>query len=145
MGKLLETRTFLDFLKAKGKPKLVTVNYDDSVGKAIRLMMENKYSQLPVIKKDKVVGVVSYESVANTLFNFLGSKMKPPSKFRVEDLMEKASIFNSEDDLLNLLDTLANRSFVLVRNGERVTDIITSYDALQYFRECGEDFLVLND
>ena len=66
MGKLLETKTFLDFLKAKGKPKLVTANYDDSVGKAIRLMMENKYSQLPVIKKEKVVGVVSYESVANS-------------------------------------------------------------------------------
>ena len=135
MRKLLETRTFLDLLKAKGKPKLLTINYDDSVGKAIRLMMENQYSQLPVIKKEKVVGVVSYESVANTLFSFLGSKMKPPSKFRVEDLMEKAPMFSSEDDLLNLLDTLANRSFVLVRNGERVTDIITSYDALQYFRE----------
>ena len=132
---MLTTRAFLDFLKAKGKPKLVTVNYDDSVGKAIRLMVENKYSQLPVIKKDKVVGVVSYESVANSLFNFLGSKMKPPSKLRVDDLMEKAAMFSSEDDLLNLLDTLAHRSFVLVRNGERVTDIITSYDALQYFRE----------
>jgi predicted transcriptional regulator len=136
VGKLLETRTFLDFLKSKGKPKLVTVKYDDSIEKAIRLMLENKYSQLPVIKKEKVVGVVSYESVANTLFNFLGGKMKPPSKFRVEDLMEKAPMFSSEDDLLNLLDTLANRSFVLIRNGERVTDIITSCDALQYFREC---------
>ena len=123
MGKLLETRIFLDFLKAKGKPKLVTVNYDDSVEKAIRLMVENKYSQLPIIKKGKVVGVVSYESVANTLFNFLGSKMKPPSKFRVEDLMEKAPMFSSEDDLLNLLDALADRSFVLVRSGNRVTDI----------------------
>jgi predicted transcriptional regulator len=136
VGKLLETRIFLDFLKTKGKTKLVTVNYDDNVGKAIRLMMENKYSQLPVIKKEKVVGVVSYESVANTIFNFLGSKMKPPSKFRVEDLMEKAPMFSSEDDLLKLFDALANRSFVLVRNGERVPDIITSYDALQYFREC---------
>jgi len=136
MGKLLETKTFLDFLKTKGKPKLVTVNYDDSIGKAIRLMLENKYSQLPVIKKERVVGAVSYESVANTLFNFLGSKMKPPSKFRVEDLMEKAPMFSSEDDLLNLLDALTNRSFILVRNGERVTDIITICDALQYFREC---------
>jgi hypothetical protein len=145
MGKLLETRIFLDFLKAKGKPKLVTINYDDSADKAIRLMVENKYSQLPVIKKEKVVGVVSFESVATTLFNFLRSKLKPPSKFRIEDLMEKAPIFNSEDDLLNLLDTLANKSFVLVKSGNTVTDIITSYDALQYFRNCGEDFLVLND
>ena len=47
------------------------VNYDDSVGNAIRLMTENKYSQLPVIEKEKVVGVVSYQSVANTIFNFL--------------------------------------------------------------------------
>jgi len=145
MGKLLETRTFLDFLKSRGKAKLLTLNYDDSVGKAVRLMMENKYSQLPVIKKQKVVGVFSYESMADTLFNFLGNKMKSPSKVKVEDLMEKAPMFSIEDDILNILDTLANRSFVLVRNGERVTDIITSYDALQYFRGCAEDFLVLND
>jgi len=33
--------------------------------------MENKHSQLHVIRKEKVVGVVPYESVANTIFNFL--------------------------------------------------------------------------
>ena len=130
MGKLLETRSFLDFLETKGKSKLVTVNYNDDVEKAIRLMIENKYSQLPVIKKDKVIGIVSYESVANTLFNLLSNKKKPPSKFKLEDLMEKASIFDLEDDILSLLDTLANKSFVLVKSGNRVTDIITSYDAL---------------
>lgn len=146
MGKLLESKTFLDYLKLQGKHKLVTVDCDDSVKKAIKLMMENKYSQLPVIKKEKVVGVISYESVTNTLFNFLDNKKKDnPSAFRVEDLMEEAPFFKSEDGMLDLLDRLAKLSFVLVRNGEKVTDIITSYDALKYFRECGEDFLILND
>lgn len=145
MGKLLETRTLLDFFKTKEKPKLKTVNYDETVEKAIMLMIENKYSQLPVIKKEKVVGVISYESIANSLFNFLSSKRTLPSEFRVDDLMEKSPIYSNKDDMLGLLDTLANRAFALIRNENKVTDIITSYDALQYFRTYGEDFLLLND
>ena len=54
VGKLLEIRTFLDLIK-EGKAKLVTANYDDTVEKAIRLMQEKEYSQLPVLKEEKLV------------------------------------------------------------------------------------------
>jgi hypothetical protein len=60
--------------------------------------------------------------------------------------MERVSeVFSIEDDLFSLLNTLAERSFVFVSKRSIVTDIITSYDALRFFRACGEDFLVLND
>ena len=140
LGKLLEIRTFLDLLKEKGKAKLATVNHNDSVENAIRLMLKKEYSQLPVMKKDKMVGVISYESVAKTVFSFAEAKSKQPSKVRVKDCMEKISkTFSNEDDLLSLLNTLADKSYVLFRKRSKVTDIITSYDALQFFRTCGED------
>lgn len=145
-GKLLEIKTFLDLCRQQGKTKLVTIKYDDSLEKAVKLMLQKQYSQLPVVKKDKVIGVISYESITNTLNDLVEKKLSSGSKYRIEDLVEKVQhIFSIEDDVLGLLNQLAEKSYVLVKNGNRVTDIITSFDALQFFRSCSEDFLVLND
>ena len=141
LGKHLEIRAFLDLLKEKGKAKLVTVNHNESVEDAIRLMLKEDYSQLPVMNGDKVVGVISYESLAKTVFNITESKSKPPSKVRAKDCMEKTSkIFSVEDDATNILSTLANKAYVLIRKKSKVTDIITSYDVLSFFRTQMEDF-----
>jgi predicted transcriptional regulator len=147
LGKLLETKTFLDLLKKRGKSKLVTVDFDSGLEKAIKLMRKKDYSQLPVIKEDKVIGVLSYKSLVYSMLTSIGNKSKSPFKIKVEDCMGKVSkTFGIEEDILNLLDSLANESFVLIENKEDgIVDIITSYDALDFFRKCGEDFLILND
>ena len=138
---MLETETFLNFLKAQEKPKLLTIDHDESPQKAVRFMVGKNYSQLPVIRKDKVVGVISYESLANSLYDVLLTNSKQPPKLRVKDLMEKVSkIYTREDDMLGILDTLANKSYVLIWSGNRVIDIITSYDVLLFFRTCTEGF-----
>ena len=132
---------FLDLLEEKGKAKLVTVNHNESVENAIRLMMKGEYSQLPVMKGDRAVGVISYESLAKTVFNFAESKSKPPAKVRARDCMEKVSkIFSVEDDVMDLMSTLAEKSYVLICKRSKVEDIITSYDALWFFRTYGESF-----
>jgi predicted transcriptional regulator len=145
LGKLLEIKVFLELIK-EGKSKLITIDCNDCVDKAIELMLKNEFSQLPVMKGDKMVGVISYESLAKTVFSYSEAKSKLPSKLRVRDFMEKVSkIFNTEEDVIALLDRLAEKSFVFVSKRDRVTDIITSFDALKFFRACGEDFLILND
>ena len=54
--------------------------------------------------------------------------------------MERISgVFDREDDLLSLLDVLAEKSYVLIKNGSRIMDIITGYDALKFFRTREED------
>ena len=131
----MEIITFLDLLREKGKTKLVTVNHNESVENAIRLMLKQEYSQLPVMKGEKVVGVISYESLAKTVFSYTKSKSKPPARFKAKDCMEKVSkIFSVEDDVINLLNTLADKAYVLISKRSKVTDIITSYDALLFFR-----------
>ena len=133
---------FLDLLKEEEKPMLATVNHNESVENAIRLMLTEEYSQLPVMKGDKVVGVISYESLAKTVFNFAKSKSKLPAKVRAKDCMEKVTkIFSVEDDIIDLLSTLAAKSYVLVSKRSKVTNIITSYDVLWFFRTYIESFL----
>jgi predicted transcriptional regulator len=105
-------------------------------------MLKEEYSQLPVMKGEKVVGVISYESLARAVFNFTESKSKPTAKVRTKDCMEKISkLLSVEDDVTNLLIALAEKSFVLIRKRRKVTDIITRYDALWFFRSYRERFL----
>ena len=107
MSKLLEIKTFLAVLKNQGKPELTIVDHKNSIKEAVRLMIDNDYSQLPVVKKDKVVGVISYETVAKTLFGFVERRIKAYSNLTVRDLMEKATIFDGNEDLLDLMDVFA--------------------------------------
>jgi predicted transcriptional regulator len=142
MGKHLEIGTILDLLKERGKAKLETVNHNEIVENAIGLMLKKDYSQLPVMKGDKAVGVISYESLAKTVFNFTESKSKPPTKFRAKSFMERISkIFSVEDDVMDLMSMLAEKSYVLICKRSKVTDIITCYDALCFLRTYGESFL----
>jgi predicted transcriptional regulator len=139
MGKHMEIGTLLDLLEEKGKAKLVTVNHDEIVENAIGLMLKEDYSQLPVMKGGKAIGVISYESLAKTVFNFTESKSKPPAKFRAKSFMEKISkIFSVEDDVMGLMSVLAEKSYVLICKRSKVTDIITSYDALWFLRTYGK-------
>ena len=138
----MEIETILDLLKARGKAKLVTVDHNEIVENAIGLMLKKDYSQLPIMKGDKAVGVISYESLAKTVFNFTESKSKPPTKFRAKSFMERISkIFSVEDDVMDLMSVLAEKSYVLICKRSKVTDIITSYDALWLLRTYGESFL----
>jgi predicted transcriptional regulator len=142
MGKHMEIGTILNLLEERGKAKLVTVNHNEIVENAIGLMLKKDYSQLPVMKGDKAVGVISYESLAKTMFNFTESKSKPPTKFRAKSFMERISkIFSVEDDVMDLMSVLAEKSYVLICKRSKVTDIITCYDALWFLRTYGESFL----
>ena len=141
LEKLLDIQRFLELI-GEGKPNLVTIDCNDSVDKAIELMLRKEFSQLPVMKGDKMIGVLSYESLAKNVFNYAESKSKAPSKFRVRDFMDRVfKTFRIEDDVVSILDTLAERSFVFIVRRSKVTDIITSYDALKFFRARGVESL----
>ena len=44
--------------------------------------------------------------------------------------MEKTTkTYGNKDDLLSLLDTLGTKSYILIGEGEKITNIITSYDS----------------
>ena len=56
--------------------------------------------------------------------------------------MERISkIFSVEDNVMGLMSVLAEKSYVLICKRSKVTDIITSYDALWFLRTYGESFL----
>lgn len=147
MAELLKIDEFLNLLKATGKPDLITLSFGDKIDHAIKLMIENDFSQLPVKKDGKIVGIISYGSIVRALL-FLEKKKEGPIdllRVKVEDLMEKPCWTNYDSDLFDLLDELAIKSFIQTKTKDGTDEIITSYDALHYFRGLTESFLALND
>jgi CBS domain-containing protein len=147
MAELLRIDEFLKLLKAKGKPDLVTLNFGDKIDHAIKLMIGNAFSQLPVKKDGEIVGIISYGSIVRALL-FLEKKNERPIdllRVKVEDLMEKPCWRNYDSDLFDLLDKLAIKSFIQTKTEDGTDEIITSYDAIDYFRGLAESFLALND
>ena len=135
MEKLLEIGIFLDLLNKKlEKAKLVTANPNDSIRLTIDKMLKNEYSQLPVKKRGKLVGVFSFESLAKSVFCL--TKTMSKTSFKVKDCMDKTTkTYGNTDDLLSLLDTLGTKSYILIGEGKKIANIITSYDALRFFSD----------
>lgn len=148
LAKLLEIKTLLELLKSNHKPKLVTIDVEETVENCIKLMMENDFSQLPVMKKDNVAGIVSFASIAKTIFQIGKNSTKRTQcwqQWKVEDVMEKPTLRDCHQDLFDLIETLARDSYVIIRTDNKTYEIITSFDVLHYFKELAAPFLFLND
>lgn len=134
----------------EGKGPLVWVSRDESVLRALSLMTEHDYSQLPVLEKDEknsefddVAGMVTYEGIIRGIRNF----NLTIETLKVRDVMEKAFTCNLDDDLFDILDRLKETNAALVYHNEFpvIAGIVTSYDITEYFRKQTEDLMRVED
>ena len=127
----------------EGRPEPVFVYQNDPVIKAFRVMVENDFSQLPIVDREKKPkGIITYESILRTI-NTLKVNMKA---LHVEDALVRTETFHPEDDLFDLLDRLKETNAVLIiDNNEVLIGIVTSYDSNEYFRRRSEDIMMLED
>ena len=87
----------------EGRPSPVTITREESVTKALSLMIDHDFSQLPVIDTDHCpLGMVTYEGILRGVRNFRASI----DDLHVRDVMAAAPQFNLEDDLFELLEKL---------------------------------------
>lgn len=127
----------------EGRSKPVTVKSDDLVQKALDLMIEYDFSQLPVVDEaEKPLGMVTSDSILRTLNSF---NVKLAALY-VADAMTRADVFHPEDDLFDVLDRLQATYAVLIIDGEgKLIGIITNYDSSEYFRRRAEDMMLVED
>lgn len=139
-------------IKGKGTP--IFVSKDDTVSKALSLMIENEFSQLPVVIKqvetglpdvDFPEGMITYEGILRGIRNFKARI----EDLKVRDVMVTAPIYSVEDDLFDILDRLKDTNAVLITEniglGPDLVGIVTSYDTAEYFREHTEDLMRVED
>ena len=121
--------------------KLIVVNQNDSLTKAITLMLQYDFSQLPVMQGEREVkGVVTWKSIGSK--QALGQKCN-----QVGDCREDARIVDSNRTLFDAISTIVEYGYVLVRDqrDRRITGIVTASDLSLQFQILAEPFLLLRE
>ena len=116
-------------LKAKDlmNTKLVFANVDDSLFQIIKLMKQKNVSQLPVLNKDKVCGMVTENAI-------LEKVLENPNKIKelkAEDIMQEAPPIIPKESGLRLIQELIKQNpIILVAEKGEVKGIISKTDLL---------------
>ncbi len=127
----------------QGHQEPVTVSLQDNAQKALELMTENDFSQLPVVdENDKPLGIVTSDSILRALNNF-GISF---TELQVSHAIVKVDRYSPDEDLFDLLDDLKNSYAVLIVNNDgTLNGIVTSYETTEYFRRRAEDLMYVED
>jgi len=108
---------------------VIGVELDDPLSKAVAIMEEHCFSQLPVFEEQKSVGSVSEK----TLLNFFERYRKPPSPdLQVKEIMDRSfPIIREDTPLTEMLELLRSNHGVLVTKEDHVIGMITKADLLK--------------
>jgi cystathionine beta-synthase len=119
-----------DLLRTRGHRELVTVPPSATVAAAIELMQTRGISQLPVLEGGKPVGSVQEVTLARVLHDH-----QDPEHVAVGDIMARPlpalDARTHLDEAYRLL--LAGHTGVLATHDDKVVDIITRIDLIQYW------------
>ena len=117
------------------------MNQSDSLTKAITLMLQHDFSQLPVMHGEREVkGVVTWKSIGSK--HALGCPCS-----QVGDCREDARIVDSNRTLFDAIPTIVEFGYVLVRDqrDRRITGVVTASDLSLQFQALAEPFLLLRE
>ncbi len=110
--------------------KVISVQKSDKVSKAVHLMMEHGYSQLPVFDGEHAVGSISEKTILSQVS--AGRDLSQISVLFVEEVMNEAFPQVGEDAPLSLISGLLQvYPAVLVSKKGKVTGIVTKADLLK--------------
>ena len=112
------------------KIDLITVNRHTPIHDAIRILVENNITGLPVVNDDmSLAGIISEKDMLGLLYNI---EDKPGN---VEDFMtEQVIFFDQEDSLIDVAESFIEGNFrrVPIVNDGRLVGIISRKDIIAY-------------
>lgn len=128
---------------ANRKP-LITVRHDASLLDALRLMIERKLGQIPVVDgQGQLRGIVSQQTILGIYH--LTDGQAALFDLAVVDAMEPAATASLNDDFLAVVDRLAQRGryAVVVVDADQPVGILTGKDISVLFRSLFEGLLLV--
>jgi len=130
----------LKLLEAANRPP-ISVTKNDSLQKAMTLMMANDYSQLPVMNSSNaktVDGIISWHSIGWATAK--GKKIE-----KVGDCLNSEVVTLSyETPILEAIETIRTKEVVLVqKNDKTISGLLTVADIADEFFTLAEPFLLL--
>jgi predicted transcriptional regulator len=129
--------------------KLLSISPSMKAHTAVQLLNQNKYSQVPVIDNNRVLGMFSYRSFskfsAKKTYAEITQDKVAPMDILVEDCMEQFQYrhFNSEID--QIVECLNEDNGVLIGAEDNLKSILTPMDLLRYLLEITRPFMLINE
>ncbi len=119
--------------------KVVTASPDDTIEKVFGTMLNKRIAHLPIVKKGRMVGIVSDRDLRKALISRKGARLKKaPFELKVADIMTSDVITADSDmsvvDAVNLMLRLGIGSLPVVKEG-KIKGIVTKDDLLTVFVE----------
>lgn len=119
-----------------------TVPSGTTVAEALQIMLENRYSQLPIVDEGRLRGVFSLWSLARQIASTPALKL---SDVTVEDVMEQLPTVTVEHSLHDVLALLAHYEALLVDSPHGLQAIATQADMLRYFYGVARPFVLVQE
>ncbi len=123
--------------------QLLVITPETKVKKAIALMKEHRFSQLPIVSGKSVLGIFSFRSLAFGLLRLPKRSLTDILNLNVEDFIEDYKFVSIKDKLTDILDEFELMDGVLVGSEEKLQGILTSMDALSYFYRVASPYVML--
>ncbi len=127
----------------------LTIPPDCKASDALKIMLEHRYSQVPVVSEGKVLGVFSYRSfaadVARTTLNDLNQQQCAPGDLAVTEYLEQFEFARITDEMTKVFDAMGRDDGVLVGDPDRLEGILTPIDFVRYLHRIASPFVVLSE
>jgi CBS domain-containing protein len=133
----------LSYSTAPTPDEPVTVQLDDSIQKALEIMLENDFDQLPVLNNGSVEGTITYKSIVKYI--------KAIDEPRVEETSVKIVLDTGPEfvdpghDIFELFETLAEDDYVLIGDHDNLEGILTRYDVFYFLEYQVQPFLKIGE
>ncbi|MFD1511028.1 CBS domain-containing protein [Lacimonas salitolerans] len=118
---------------------VISVRPQDTVEKAITLMLAHDFSQLAVMSNDRTInGAISWKTIGKRLSH-------ENNLVEVKDAMEAAVSLEDTEGLFKATKLIIDHEFVFVRSSadKKVTGIVTATDLSEQFQFLSEPFLLI--
>jgi CBS domain-containing protein len=117
---------------------------DDKVRDALVKMVENDFSQLPIVDgQGRLSGIISEQTIARTHFH-IGEHVDVLD-LDVQHCSEQPVTLTLESDLFEALDRLQAVYAIVIVEGSRPVGILTYYDTTHFFRELSAGLILVED
>jgi CBS domain-containing protein len=128
------------------KPALVCVRHDETIRDALKCMIENDFTQLPVVDKDQdLMGIISEQRIMRMYYHLVeGVSLLD---LQVDHCLAPAVTLPSDRDVFEALNRLKDKDVfaIVVVKGSKPVGILTDYDMTQFFRDISEGLIFVED
>jgi CBS domain-containing protein len=129
-------------LTGRGKPLCVKQN--QTVGEALALMVENDYSQLPIVDENGyLLGLISDEVILRRYYHIGGAVSL--LDLTVDHCQTNAVTLARERDIFEALDRLQTVYAIVITEQGKPVGILTDFDLAHFFRDLTGDLLIVED